>query len=663
MCGIAGYFDVTGEPPKRSRLAGMLKSIAHRGPDGNGIWQGIVGQQATDGSSEAAKPARTATASVGFGHARLAILDTSDKAAQPMQTRGVGNQGAGLLSYNGEVYNYPDLRAELEAKGCRFESSGDTEVVLQALHHWGPQRAVPRFNGMFALAYLDARTGILWLARDRLGIKPLLVGHGDGRLWFASEAKALACCGDDLGPVDERALLLWVSEPHTIAEGCLATGIEAVPAGSIWQISVPADQAAADTQPEAKRAPLEIGKERYFHPLKVLDGARIMAGRAFKDSDLVRELETHLFRSTEMHLASDAPIATLCSGGVDSSLLTAFSLRIRPEIKSYVADFADTGEVERAQAVARHVGADLKVVGIDREDYLRRWPLAVHHADAPVFFASEMGLMRVADEVHRDGYKVLLSGEGADELFGGYSWYASTYRNWRQFDTFWMKLFPARRMRKIRRQELAPFSFAPQRVTAQRLGVAVGDATTLSPRRYLRALAQVTPMHERALAAHCAHDWTFHMPPLLHRKDRIPMAHSVEVRVPFLENAIMDFALNLPPGTRLRGGQTKWLLKQVALRHLPARIVTSKKKGFPASEPYWAGCERLLRDGHLAAHFGWSRDVGEDVLDQLSGDRHLAFALTSLEIWFRLRNGDAIATIGEELLRLASDQPAPAQLA
>lgn len=619
MCGIAAIIGGDDAARCRDDVAAMLDAVSHRGPDGRAIWQG-------DG--------------VTFGHCRLAILDTSVRAAQPILTADEN----GILVYNGEIYNAGALRDRLRADGCTFRSSGDTEVVLQALHHWGPEKAVPLFNGMFAFAYLDRRDGSVRLARDRLGIKPLVIARCDGALLIASEVKALNAHPAFGSSVRTGMIARWIGEPRAPAHLLLAEGVQEVPPGAIWRY-----------------ADGEIRESRYFAIPEEVDPDRIVAARHARPSSLVDAFEALIEESAVAHMASDAPLATMCSGGVDSSLITAIARRATPGLVAYVADLEGTGEADAAMKVGRHLGVEMRRITLEREAFLRLWPLAVHHADGPLFHASDMALMAVANAARADGFKVLLTGEGADELFGGYHWHATTRRRWLKLEGPRGLLQPPRRKHSRRiLLEQQPFASPWPDGGHHRMLIAFGGHPAARQRSLMRHLGAVRPASERALAAACLHDLDAHLRWLLHRHDRMGMAASIEMRVPFLENGLIDFALHLPAGARIRRGTQKWLVRTVAERHLPRSVVHASKKGFPVPPTYWAGCESVLVEGHLEQILGWTREERDALMEDVARNGILAFHLVSLELWLGQRlDGQTPEAQSRRLLAAATRAPVP----
>jgi asparagine synthase (glutamine-hydrolysing) len=577
----------------------MLNAIAHRGPDDRGLWQ--------DGR-------------VAFGHQRLTILDLSARANQPM----VSPDGQGVLVYNGEVYNHQDLRRALEREGLAFRTTSDTEVILQAFCHWGPERTIPLLNGMFALAYLDRREDALWLARDRLGIKPLLVCQTGRELVFASEAKALLACAKVPRRADRAVLTAWLlgwtpTAPHTFFEG-----ISALPAGTWWKVTGSG-----------------IVRKQYFHALEVLDVRRIVSARDAALTSLLEAFRETLKTSVRLHMVSDVPVAAMCSGGVDSGLIAAYAKEFDPTIRAYVADVGgDESEASQAHRVAALLGIPIDTVPVDRKRYLQLWPLAVWHSDGPINRPSDPALLAVAQRCREHGIKVLLTGEGSDELFGGYEWQSHTFRLWSRLHRPWRKLY----QRWIRNAELTrlrygPFAGMPSRrdpAFRRRLMIGLEPELQMLPQRILNRLGAVEPPEDRAFLARCLYDLYDNLPSLLHRHDRMGMAASMEMRVPFLENGMMDLAFHLPRRAKLHRDCGKWIVKHVASEMLSADIVYAPKKGFPMPAGVTRGCQRLLLGGLARDYMEWSSATLDEILAFAADDPIFRLHITGTEIWMRL---------------------------
>jgi asparagine synthase (glutamine-hydrolysing) len=575
----------------------MLATLAHRGPDARGVW--------LDGD-------------LALGHQRLAILDPSQRAHQPLVTP----DGLGVMVYNGEVYNYRELGAELERSGVKLRSSGDTEVVLHALHELGPAVAIPRFNGMFGLAYLDLRERALWLARDRLGIKPLYVADSGKRLAFASEIKALLAHPDIDPAPDLHALSLRLARGRLAGRRTPFRSIDALEPGTHWKVSASG-----------------IEKRRWFDPVEALDVDRLERTRRQPPERAAAEFEAQFATSVRMHLASDAPVAAACSGGVDSSLIAALAHRDRPELVGYVAaiEGADR-DADYATRVGRHLGLPIRRVELDRFSYARLATDATWHHELPLVYPASAALLAVTRACRADGVKVLLTGEGADELFGGYRWYASVHRILRR----------SRRLRWL----AAAFPGLPER-----RGPGWGIARALdieSEERFRRLrdrLAPIEPLEDRTFLAYSLGDLHDSLGPLLQHHDRMGMAASIEMRVPFLENGVIDLALHQPCSAKLRRGQGKWLVKRAAEAHLPRDVVYARKRGFPMPEEAHRLAAGLVRGGALADLFRWSERETEAVLG-FATNRMRRFRLTSFEVWARLFvRGEPREAVSEQVVR------------
>lgn len=617
MCGIAGVLRRDGAPADPGVLGPMLDAIAHRGPDGRGAW--------SDGP-------------FALGHVRLAILDPSERGRQPMTTP----DGQGVLVYNGEVYNHLALRAELEREGDRFESTSDAEVVLRALHRWGPRAALPRFDGMFALAYLDRRTGDLWLARDPLGIKPLVVAERGPLLLFASEAKALLAHPAVEPRVDRHDLVVQLLVGRVARTRTLFEGLSNLEPGT-WRKEGPGGR--------------EVGA--HFDLFTAVDPARILAAAREDPEQHVEEVEGLLRESVRLHLASDVPLAALVSGGIDSGLVAALARPHLPTLEGYLADVEGESERERAEAVARHLGLRLHAVRVARAEWLRTWPEATLFGERPVFHASDPALLLVNRRCRKDGYEVLLTGEGSDELFGGYDWHAESHRRFARRGWRW-RLHHTRRRRRAEteRLQLSPLVSTLGRADAglrRRLVLALDTEAELSGLRLFEHLAAVPVAAERAFLAQGLEDLVRHLSSILMRHDRMAMATGIETRVPFLESRLIDRALHLPYRAKWRDRRPKWVVRRVADRHLPRGVIDLPKKGFPVPPAFAAGTETLLCGGRTAELLGWSRATTERLVSWIVREPAVRFQVVSTELWLRVFfGGERPEALGEALVAAAS---------
>jgi asparagine synthase (glutamine-hydrolysing) len=596
----------------------MLDAIRHRGPDDRGTW--VEGACA-------------------LGHLRLSILDPSARAHQPMRTA----DGRGVLVYNGEVYNFRGLRRALESEGAVFTSEGDTEVVLQALHRWGPARAVPRFNGMFAFAYRDLRDDSLWLARDRFGIKSLSVVERGGVLLIASEIKALLAHPGMTPQADRSRVISFLLQGRGDHRESVFEGIRTIEPGTLHRVRGEATEVT-----------------HHHDLLGAVDVDRILAARSQTLAEAVDATREVLTNSVRLHLQSDAPLATMCSGGVDSSLITALAKVERPEVGAYVADVGgEAGEYEKARRVADHLAVPLRRIPVDREAFLRAWPSAAWHLDAPSTHPSDVAQLLVVRACRDDGIKVLLTGEGADELFGGYPWYVTTQTLWRKARRRarlpWPFRVPwSRRWKHWRGLPHAYVRFRKDARMRRRFMAAVGSEIEVRRLAVAEHLARIQPPEDRALLVHQLDDLRSYLGWILHRHDRIAMAASVEARVPFLENDVIDLALHLPAHLRLRGQATKRTLKALAEERLPHDVVHAKKKGFPVEADHWRGALGLVADGGVLPDLlHWAPAETARILADADGDDGLRYQLTSLELWGRIHlRGETPDHVTERLLRV-----------
>ena len=616
MSGLVGIWRHDGHQADRSAIASMLAPIEHRGPDGMGVWQ---------------------EGRVAFGHRQLTIFDLTEASSQPMLTE----DDTGVLIYDGEVYNYRELRQELEKEGVRFRDLGDAEVVLQALHNWGPERSINRFNGMFAFAYLDRRRGALWLGRDRVGIKPLLVANAGAELLFASEAKALLAHPRMEARVDRHAITKWILERGRAPYSLAFLGIDRIEPGSWWKVT---EQG--------------IEKHQYFQASAAIDVDRLIAASATKPSSFVGQFRDHLKRSIRLRLESHVPLAAMCSGGVDSSLIAAYAKEELPDLTGYVADVAfPGGEGPEAERVGRQLGIPIRRVVVDQERFLTLWPHTVWHSDSPPAHPSDAALLAVLQTCQMDGIKVLLTGEGSDELFGGYPWHRRTYEEWSLLRSWRRYLVRGRVSKQV--LESAPFASMIGRTDLTlrpRLTLALHAEEGLLAQRLLAHLAAVEPEADRAFIAHNIWSLYQYLPWSLHQHDRVGMAASMDMRVPFLDNEMFEFAFHLPRRATLHRGVGKWLVKQAAAEILPADVVYKTKRGFPMPDGFSQGTQYLLAGGMLAELLKWTANNTQEIVSLLGKKGQLRFHLVGLELWLRIFFGrEAPATLGERLTALAHD--------
>jgi asparagine synthase (glutamine-hydrolysing) len=625
MCGIAGTFLW----PDGSALADRLTAaIAHRGPDGMGLYAHAAG-----------------SGEVHLGHRRLSIIDLSPTGAQPMVRDGLA------LVYNGELYNYLELRGELESAGVGFRGSSDTEVLLEAWRRWG-LRCLPRLRGMFAFAVFDERSGELVLVRDQLGIKPLFFLRRGAGLVFSSELKALATT---LGPslrMDESALVAsllyyWVPDSR-----CAFRDVTKLPPGS-W----------LRCQPDGR-----IERGQYWSIREVAEEA---VGQP------VPNLATIIADSTRRHLLADVPIAVLLSGGLDSSYLTALAARDQ-EMSAYTIGFrprdtrweAMPDDLRYARQVAERFGVKLEEIEIAPQ-ILDLLPHIIYHLDEPIGDPAAINTFLICSAAREAGIKVLLSGMGADELFGGYRKHLANVLAVRYRAVPALLRKPVLSVVRLLPVATSRRGYRSVRFAKRFLSFAELPEETAFRRSYtmydrLELLDLVNPnlsdVVDDVLTEHaevysdqvlgdfvnrmCLADARMFMPGLnLAYTDRASMAASTEVRVPFVDVEVVKAAFSIPGHRKIVGGQGKVALKEAALSILPERVVYRPKGLFSAPLRAWMSRDlapmvaEVVNDGLLVSSGFLRRDalrrlVADDSSGHEDRSKHLWHVLT-LEHWYR----------------------------
>ena len=632
MCGIAGAYNL---PLDAGVQEAVSLAIAHRGPDAAGHWN----------SADQGPP-------VWLCHRRLSIIDLSSAANQPFEKDGL------ILIFNGEIYNYRQLQSELSSRGVMFRTHSDSEVLLEAWREWGPA-SLDRLRGMFAFALYDTVNRKLILARDHFGIKPLFYQARNGRLAFASELKALRPMMGDVR-VDETALVAsvmysWVPESHCMFEG---------------------------TQKLAPGTWLEIGPDgqhrlhRYWDPVSAAAAAG-EAGRLnrFDPSRLGQVMED----SVAAHLVADVPISTFLSGGLDSSLITVMAKQQNAEIDSYTISFRDEDQryeampddFSYAKKVAAEHGIRLHEVEIapDVADLL---PKLVHHLDEPIGDAAAINAYLICQAAREAGVKVLLSGMGADELFGGYrkhyaallaSRYRQTPRWLRQkvIEPTVQHLPVASKKRGYRLSRWArrfvDFAGLPEEAAFRRSYAHYDQAQLgelLAPELAVRVDGLVDE-HREVYSAYrgedqvnrmCFTDSQLFLPSLnLAYTDRASMAASTEVRVPFVDKQVFEAAFAIPGSDKIVGRERKAILKEAALPWLPKEIVYRPKGLFSAPLRAWirrdlqAMVEEYVALGHMVGSGMLDKSAVRSMIDEdrsgMTDRSKEIWQLLTLELWHR----------------------------
>ncbi len=617
MCGIAGYFRFDGLQASPAVLNRMGAAIAHRGSDGDGHWH---------------------EGPVGLAHRRLAIIDLSPLAAQPMFSADKRH----VLTYNGEIYNYRDLRKELEILGHAFRTNSDTEVLLAAWAEWGAG-ALSRLNGMFAFAVFDRKTAELHLCRDRYGIKPLYYSVSGSALIFGSEAKAILAHGAISASPDLEALLEYFTFQNLFTDRTLFAGIRLLPHGTYMKIS-------ADSK---------ISVTRWW------DYDFREPARPLSREEYVEELDRLFSQAVRRQLVSDVSVASYLSGGIDSGAITAAASKELPHLRTFTVGFdlysasgleLQMDERRPAEQMSYLFGTEHYEMVLKAGDMVRCLPRMAWHMEEPRVGQSYPNYY-AAQLVSRFD-KVVLAGTGGDELFGGYPWryYRAVVNT--DFEHYidkyyehWQRLIPNKAIQKV---------FSP----------VWRDVSHVWTRDIFRDVFGRRAEELSGPEDYINHSLYFEAKTFLHGlfvvEDKLSMAHSLENRVPFMDNDLVDFAMRCPVGLKLnnlmevlrfnenepgskRGkyfqktNDGKQILRDVMSRYIPDEVTKAEKQGFSSPDASWFKGEsiefvrRKLLNRNALVYQCLNRDViGELVGKHLEGKenrRLLIWSLLNLEAW------------------------------
>ncbi len=581
MCGIAGLLQATAGVVETEHIARMTASLAHRGPDDEGFW--------TD-------PA----AGIALGHRRLSILDLSAAGHQPM----VSASGRYVIVYNGEIYNHRDLRSDLDVStGPRhWRGHSDTEVMLAAFEKWGFEEALPRFNGMFAFGLWDRERRSLHLARDRLGEKPLYYGRHGGFFLFGSELKALEAHPAFVRDIDRDSLTLFLRYRYVPSPRSIWKGVSKLPPAHYLTVTAGGRETG--------------GPISYW---KLAEVATDGAGRPRVDRpELVDELEALLKDAVGRRMEADVPLGAFLSGGLDSSTIVALmqGQSARP-IKTFSIGFteAEYDEAPYAKAVASHLGTDHTELYVTPADALGVIPRVPEIWDEPFSDSSQLPTFLLSALTRRH-VTVSLSGDGGDELFGGYHRYFRAQRAWRarslvpsvlrptvgrvlKSATFSRmgrlvdRRLPARLRRAALFDRLSKAASLFEGETRPEFyrhfvshwknpaEIVVGGAEAEGPSRLPLSLPSL-------MEAMMYADASSYLPDdILTKVDRATMAVGLEARVPLLDHRVVEFAWRLPMSVKVRDGVGKWILREVLFRHVPRSLVDRPKMGFGIPLETW----------------------------------------------------------------------------
>ena len=619
MCGITGFFALDGQPASPDVLRRMTDAVAHRGPDGEGTH--------TDGG-------------LGLGHRRLAIIDLSPAGQQPMASA----DGRYVITYNGEVYNFQELRVELEARGARFRSRTDTEVLLHAFAAWGPS-AVERFNGMFALAIWDRVDRRLFLARDRYGIKPLYYAWAGRTLVFGSEVKALLAHPGVSAALDKEGLVEYLTFQNYLSYRTLFSGVRLLPPGTHLTL---AEGGAVDA------AAVQYWDYHFAEPDQPAD-----------DQAYAEELDRLFRQAVKRQLVSDVELGCYLSGGIDSGSITAVASAEQPRLKTFTCGFdlssasgLELGFDERARAerMSYLFGTEQYEMVLKAGDMEHVMPRLTRHLEEPRIGQSYPNFY--VAQLASKFVKVVLSGSGGDELFGGYPWRyarASAAENFEayvdQYYAHWQRLMP----NTVLRQALAPIW---------------SDVSQVWTRDIFRNVFPKSVDHRTDPVSCINHSLYFEARTFLHGvlmvEDKLSMAHGLETRVPFLDNDLVDFAMKVPVRLKLANlhetarinenetgrkteqyfGRTrdgKLLMRRVMARYVPSDVSAGEKQGFSAPDASWFKGEsieyvrrRLLQGSPRIYQFLDRASIARLVGEHANGDKNrrlLIWSLLNLESW------------------------------
>jgi asparagine synthase (glutamine-hydrolysing) len=618
MCGIAGLIHLNGEPVSPVILKKMTDAIAHRGPDGEGQW--IEGN-------------------VGLGHRRLAIIDLSSAGHQPMIT----GDHRYVLSYNGEIYNYREIRSELEALGYWFRSQTDSEVVLNALAHWGPD-ALLKFNGMFGLALWDRKEQTLLLARDRYGIKPLYYARQGQSFAFGSEQKAITAQPTFKRELNKRALLEYFTFQNIFTDQTLLEDVHLLPAGHFAKLHAATGQWSQH----------QYWDYRFREPDHKAD-----------KQEYVEELDRLFKQAVNRQLVGDVEMGAYLSGGMDSGSITAIAAQQFPYLKTFTCgfDLSSASGIElcfdertKAEAMSALFKTEHYEMVLKAGDMERCLPKLAWHLEEPRvgqsypnFYAAKLASKFV---------KVVLSGCGGDELFGGYPWRYYRGANSQSFENYideyylyWQRLASNSELKKM---------FAP----------IWSDVDMVWTRNIFR---DVFATHDNELKRpedFINHSLYFEAKTFLHGlfvvEDKLSMAHSLESRVPFMDNDLVDFAMQCPVGMKLNNlaevlkinenepgdkqskffqktNDGKQILRDVMSHLIPEDITRAEKQGFSSPDASWFKGEsmkyvrRVLLEGTPMIYDYLDRNTTQRLIDDhLTGKenrRLFIWSLLNVENW------------------------------
>ncbi|MGD0465505.1 MAG: asparagine synthase (glutamine-hydrolyzing) [Gammaproteobacteria bacterium] len=585
MCGLTGFWDFSARSNKEQLVESvnrMIAKINHRGPDDTNIW---VDQKNN----------------IAIGHCRLSIIDLTVAGKQPMES----SSGRFVLSYNGEVYNAPQIRDELNKLGHNFRGSSDTEVIIQSFEAWGIVEASKKFIGMFALAVWDNKLEELTLIRDRLGVKPLYFGIINNILFFGSQIKSFLVHPLWQGNLDKNALSRYIKFNY-------------VPAPySIFQNIVKLEPATILTINKQQK----INKILYWDLTKIIADQKVIKKSInLKNSEIeiIKQLDDLLKSSIKMRMLSDVPLGAFLSGGIDSSLVVALMQELsNTKIRTFTIGFNEQSynEANFAKEVAQHLGTNHQELILDPKQALDLIPTLPDIYDEPFADSSQIPTLLVA-KLARQQVTVALSGDGGDELFAGYNRYS-----------LWNNIFSKiawmpNKLRKILANSISGISLnnwdlINRIVNIRNLGDRVYKLANILPFNtaqdfYSKVISfwldQDPLLHPSLVSTNYNipadlnfieemqfSDLNNYLPDdILTKVDRASMAYGLEAREPLLDHRLVEFSWQLPMNYKIRYGEQKWILKKILAKYLPQKLINRPKMGFGVPIEVWLRNE--LRD-------------------------------------------------------------------
>lgn len=621
MCGICGFVNLDGQAASADIVRRMNKTLYHRGPDEGGEF------------------VHEATA---LGHRRLSIVDLA-RGRQPMELAGTPF----TIVYNGEVYNHLELRKDLDVPSDRYRTTSDTESILMGYDRY--REAIPSYlSGMFAFAVYNEQTRSLYIARDRLGIKPLYYVHTDRLFAFASEIKALLAHPDVPANVNVSKLTEQLTLKYTLDDQTMYGGIKKLLPGHWLTLR--------DGRKETRQYwDMSYTPKRKFASI----------------DDAAEEFKQRFDDSVRSRLMADVPLGVFLSGGIDSSVIAAsMSEMVSEPIKAFSIAFEqkEYSELSYSNMVAKHVGADVREMILSPEDWFAAWPKMVYHEDEPIAHPSSIPLHFVSKLAAQD-VKVVLTGEGSDELLAGYERYYQTITNMRYGQ------YVPNGLRKVAQKliDLLPDRFVPKRKAVRTSLYLSTDIDTLFLDNYAAFRRQdvaksLQPKYRNTLEVENAYagfsdlmngcdadelldrilyaDMKTYLLELLMKQDQMSMSASLESRVPFLDHELVEFVCSLPVEYKLKGFETKRILRHSLGSTIPREVVTRSKKGFPTPIKEWfrsdfSGTIReLLQSEHTLLHEYVQPSYINGILDRhTSGEWNLQeqiWTLGNVELWLRI---------------------------